>query len=86
MKIKQSPADNSAEARWWRMPIWWMVIGGPLLVVVASFVTLYIAVDGADPVLPTYGKADRSALPAREGRNLANVPEPAGQRDAAPER
>jgi uncharacterized protein len=85
MKIKQSPADNPAEARWWRMPIWWMVLGGPLVVVVASFVTLYIAVDGADPVLPTYGKSDRSALPAREGRNLANVPEPE-QREAAPER
>ena len=60
------------------MPIWWLVWGGPLAVVIASFVTLYIAVDGADPVLPTTrDQAERSTLPAREGRNLAATPVPA---------
>jgi hypothetical protein len=68
------PSSAPSESRWWRIPIWWLVFGGPLLVVIASFVTLYLAVDGADPVLPTDGGADRSTLPAREGRNLANVP------------
>ena len=76
-------ATENTEYRWWRMPIWWLVWGGPLVVVVASFVTLYIAVDGADQVLPRApGDGERSTLPAREGRNLAATPAPAAS--AAP--
>ncbi len=74
---------ETSEQRWWRMPIWWLVWGGPLVVVVASFITLYIAIDGADPVLPrTSDNGERSTLPAREGRNLAATPVPAAS--AAP--
>lgn len=65
------------------MPIWWLVWGGPLAVVIASFVTIYIAVDGADPVLPrTHANDERSTLPANEGRNLVVTPVPAAS--AAP--
>jgi len=42
------PARSSA---WWREPIMWMVVGGPLVVVVAGIATAVIAVKGADPVL-----------------------------------
>ena len=74
---------EASEQRWWRMPIWWLVWGGPLVVVVASFITLYIAIDGADPVLPrTADTGERSTLPAREGRNQAATPVPAAS--AAP--
>ena len=36
---------------WWRYPLMWMVLGGPLAVIVASFVTLWIAVHWQDPVV-----------------------------------
>lgn len=35
----------------WMHPIWWVVIGGPLVVVVAAIVTAVIAVRGQDPLL-----------------------------------
>jgi uncharacterized protein len=55
----------------------WMVIGGPAIVVVAGFVTFYLAVSAPDPVLPTYGKSPESGAkgithaPALQGRNHA---------------
>jgi membrane protein required for beta-lactamase induction len=65
----------AVDHRWWRMPIWWLVIGGPLTVVVAGLTTAVIAVRGADVVVPPDAPdAGRAALPAREGRNLANTP------------
>lgn len=36
---------------WWKVPHMWMVVGGPLVVVVAAIVTAVIAIKGADPVL-----------------------------------
>jgi len=48
-----SPAEASvdAPAGWWRTPWMWLVFGGPALVVVAGFITLAIAINGADPVI-----------------------------------
>ena len=40
---------------WWKVPHMWMVVGGPLAVVVASVATFVIAVSHPDPVL---NKAD----------------------------
>jgi len=37
--------------KWWKSGYAWMVFGGPALVVVASLTTVYIAVNGQDPVL-----------------------------------
>lgn len=36
---------------WWREPYVWLVVGGPLVVVVAAFVTAFIAFAAPDPVL-----------------------------------
>lgn len=36
---------------WWKFGHVWLVIAGPALVVIASFITLYLAVVGKDPVL-----------------------------------
>ncbi|MEI6733328.1 MAG: FixH family protein [Comamonadaceae bacterium] len=36
---------------WWKYGHVWLVLAGPALVVVASFVTLYIAVTRIDPVV-----------------------------------
>jgi len=36
---------------WWHFGYAWMIVGGPLLVVIASFITLYIAISRPDPVI-----------------------------------
>ena len=45
-------AANGRGNAWWREPMMWIVVGGPLSVVVASAVTAVIAWSGADTVLP----------------------------------
>lgn len=37
---------------WWKFAHVWMVFAGPAIVVVAGFVTLYLAIRTPDPVLP----------------------------------
>lgn len=44
------PASVPAEP-WWRVKAMWLVVGGPLLVVLASLITVVIAVRHPDPVL-----------------------------------
>ena len=36
---------------WWKFGHMWMVVGGPLVVVVASFITLYLALTRPDPLV-----------------------------------
>jgi hypothetical protein len=61
---------------WYKLPIVWMVIGGPAAVVVAGFATLAIAIANPDP-LTNLPKAKNSAeLPAVQGRNHAATPQP----------
>lgn len=38
-------------APWWKFGYVWLVIAGPAVVVVASFITLYLAVTRPDPVV-----------------------------------
>lgn len=65
---------------WWRIGMVWLVLGGPLAVVVASLVTVAIAVHGAEEVLTrpptptTLSGADAAQLPAVQGRNHAATP------------
>ena len=49
--------------------MWW-VVGGPSLVVVASFVTLGLALRYPDPVLEK-PVASKAMQPAKDGRNHA---------------
>jgi len=44
-KIVNNPAP------WWKFGHVWMVIAGPAIVVVAGFITLYLAITRPDPVL-----------------------------------
>ncbi|MEO7245403.1 MAG: hypothetical protein ABIX12_09685 [Rubrivivax sp.] len=67
---------------WWREPMMWLVVGGPLSVVVASLVTAVIAVRYADPVLDTSAAPPSGAdaqMPAMQARNHAATP-PVGAR------
>lgn len=71
---------------WWKFGYVWMVIGGPLLVMVASVITFYFALGTPDPVIENYyvkgininktleGKADKKSnamAPALKARNHA---------------
>ncbi|MFY7859044.1 MAG: nitrogen fixation protein FixH [Limnohabitans sp.] len=43
--------SSSSQRPWWSFGHLWLVIAGPLVVVVASFITFYLAANGQDPVL-----------------------------------
>ena len=61
----------SATPSLWRVPALWLVIGGPAVVVVASFATLAIAWHGADrPVRETTSAPSADSMtPAVQARN-----------------
>ncbi len=64
---RPAPRDVPLAAPWWRFPIVWLVVGGPALVVVASFVTLWLAITHPDPVLhePSAEAADLRSIDER---------------------
>jgi hypothetical protein len=59
---------------WWRVRLVWLVIGGPLAVVVASFATLGLALSHPDPVLTAQPDAGGTQQPAIAARNHAASP------------
>jgi hypothetical protein len=74
--------SNGSPKPWWSFGMVWMVIAGPAVVVVAAFITLYLAITFPDPVLPTEALNPRSAMqnknqleeamaPAMQARNHA---------------
>lgn len=67
------PVDNPP---WWKLPIVWLVIGGPAVVVVAAIVTAGIAIKNVDPVLDTSQGQVKSLVqePAMRARNHAASP------------
>lgn len=69
-----TPTATMETTAWWRLPIVWMVIGGPAVVVVASFVTLALAILNPDPVISAGQGAVRSEMPAEQARNHAASP------------
>ena len=73
MPLPPAPVRNESPP-WWRLPIVWMVIGGPAVVVVASFATLALALRFPDPVISAPASASASELPAVQARNHAATP------------
>lgn len=71
---------------WWSYGHVWLIIAGPLIVVIAGFVTLWLAISQPDPVLSedyyqrgldinkTLKNGDLSMTPAAKGRNHAATP------------
>lgn len=80
--MSRSKPDVPASAPplpWWRIGMVWLVIGGPLVVVVAGLVTAVIAAAGADDVLSDAARRasqPANAVPALEARNHAATPKP----------
>lgn len=68
--------------RWWQVGMVWLVVGGPLAVVVAATATAVIAWRGADTPLATAasGRVGTAQVPAVLGRNHAATPAPAAPR------
>jgi hypothetical protein len=69
-------------APWWRFTIVWLVIGGPVAVVLAGIATTAIAFHGADSAVPEtvplasprQGGASMATAPALRARNHAAIP------------
>jgi hypothetical protein len=61
---------NPTPRAWWREPMLWLVIGGPLSVVAAATVTAVIAWRGADPVVAEPAAAPPTLQPALKARNV----------------
>ncbi len=74
MALSRSTLNPGPVQPWWRVPMVWLVIGGPATVVVAAIVTAVIAVRGADPVIGQEPDASFSERPAVQGRNHAATP------------
>lgn len=72
-----------ASAPWWRHGLVWLVLSGPIAVVIASAFTFWLAAHGADVLavdapakapVQRQGPHDRALLPALQGRNHAATP------------
>jgi uncharacterized protein len=72
------------QKRWWQYGYVWLIIGGPLIVVIASFITAYLAITRPDPAIEDYYRkgieinktldAQQNAMaPAVEARNHAQT-------------
>ena len=83
---RQPAAAPDAPQPWWRHGFVWLVFGLPMSAVVAASASGYIAIRGADKVVPEYTNAARQAAeeslsreeqsrePAELARNHAATP------------
>ena len=86
--MSTTPLSRRAEAvglpesasRWWREPMMWLVVGGPLAVVVAAIATAAIAMRSADTVVLQVPAAT-ALRPAVQARNHAAAPLPVTDAD-----
>lgn len=81
-----STPDTPRPQPWWKFGFVWLVVGGPAVVVVASFVTLWLAIRTPDPVVDenyyqkgiainkTLEEGGQQLAPAMRGRNHAATP------------
>ena len=74
IQTKRVAPAGEPDVDWWRLPIVWMVLGGPAAVVVASFATLVIAIRNPDPVLMAPASTSVADVPAVQARNHAATP------------
>lgn len=64
-----------APTPWWKVGPMWLVVGGPAIVVVASFITLYLAIRTPDPVYSDATRPGAAALaPADEPSQFELTP------------
>lgn len=76
---QQDFSTDSKPKAWWRERMMWLVVGGPALVIVASFVTLSLALRFPDPVIESKTRLSADSVeeqgatlqPAMRARNHA---------------
>lgn len=68
-----SATDMLIERSWWKQPYVWMVIGGPLVVVVAAIFTAVIAFKNPDPVIDKNEYQARILSQAHAGKELSTA-------------
>ena len=81
-----SSSATPAAVPWWKFGHVWLVLAGPLVVIVAGFITLWLAMSRPDPVVAedyyqrgidinkTLEHPEKSLAPAMKGRNHAATP------------
>ncbi len=73
-----NPLPTGKTPSWWTYGHVWLVLAGPLLVVVASFITMYIAYTRVDPVVDENyyqkGLALSPAVQSRDHSEAAHAP------------
>lgn len=83
--ISLNSSPNSNPKPWWKFGhVWLLLIAGPLIVVIASFITYYLAASGKDDIDPSYYRkgteqstkvvtSPNSMTPATQARNHATT-------------
>lgn len=64
--------DKQTE-RWWQFGHVWLVIAGPAIVVVASFITLYLAITIPDPVITADVRRQAELVDKRDTGSASNL-------------
>jgi hypothetical protein len=64
--------NNENAQPWWKFGHVWMVFAGPAVVVVASFITLYLAIKIPDPVVTGYVQVAQSGV-VKKNASSANM-------------
>jgi hypothetical protein len=76
--------EQTASSPWWRYGYVWLLIAGPVAVILASMVTIYLALRSPDPAIDDYYRKGmeinktlaieaNSLAPAIEARNHAQT-------------
>jgi uncharacterized protein len=80
--MKQETQMQTLSVPWWRVRMVWLVISGPLAVVVAGVITIALALTHSDPVIAEVaapsgkraGAPNTATSPALQARNHAATP------------
>ncbi len=82
--MKIIPSTSQPTQPWYRYGMVWLLLAGPVIVILAGVATAYIAMSAPDPVLANdayeFGQGTaapdaRSLLPSQKARNHAATPE-----------
>jgi len=65
------PNNPSPAAPWWQFGHVWLVVSGPLIVVLASFITFYLAFSGMDALVTEADFAPSGPKVQSQASNLA---------------
>lgn len=63
--------NSGPQLPWWRVPMLWVVLGGPAAVVIAGIITASIAWRGHDEVVGAEPSNSVAHTPALQARNVA---------------